>query len=149
MEVIEGFNPFDTDEGPHHFEKMAELRARCPVARLESGMMILSRFDDVNFVNNTLHSLAQNPDVFERIRADRTLVPNVVEKSLLRDSPSMFLSRLCAADKTIVDEPAAKGQKVLLGRASSADDEARREAGSAGLDRASPDDSLRSTWEEP
>jgi cytochrome P450 len=317
VEVIEGFNPFDADEGPHHFERMAELRARCPVARLDSGMMILSRFDDVktvlgdpemsnrnagraagvevpaadrmfffeydppehpalravvrdllsrrkaterteevralilelltpvleagggnvvddftapltgrlmmrlsgfpeedapmwrawvkdwirsgfsftnqnergtgfaecypeifayvdrhldqrarstdrpedaltcvveasidgkplsrtqqrmivtslppaggntmgNFINNTLYSLAQHPDVFERIRADRTLIPNVVEESLRRDSPSMFLSRVCAADKVIVDGPAAKGQKVLLGLASANRDE--------------------------
>lgn len=317
VKVIPGFNPFDADEGPHHFQKMAELRARCPVARLDSGMMILSRFEDVktvlsdpemsnrnagraagvevppedrmfffeydppehtalravvrnllsrrkaaertdqvrdlilellipvldagglnvvddftapltgrlmmrlsgfpeqdapvwrawvrdwirsgfsftnqnqrgigfaecypeileyvdrhlderarstdrpedaltcvvearidgkplsrtqqrmivaslppaggntmgNFVNNTLYSLAQNPEVFERMRADRTLIPNVVEESLRRDSPSMFLSRVCAADKTIVDEPVAKGQKVLLGLASANRDE--------------------------
>jgi cytochrome P450 len=317
MKVIEGFDPFDADEGPRHFEKMAELRAACPVAQLDSGMMILSRFNDVkavlsdpemsnrnagraagvevptedrmfffeydppehselravvrtllsrrkatersgevralilehlnplldagggnvvdhftapltgrlmmrlagfpeedapmwrawvkdwirsgfsftnqndrgtgftecypeifeyvdrhlderaeaterpedaltcvvearidgkplsrthqrmivmsippaggntmgNFINNTLHSLAQNPEVFERARTDRSLVPYVIEESLRRDSPSMFISRVCAAEKTIIDEPAPQGQKVLLGLASANRDE--------------------------
>jgi cytochrome P450 len=76
-----------------------------------------------NFINNTFHSLAHSPELFERMRTDRRLVPEVVEESLRRDSPSMFISRICATSGTIVDEPVAKGQKVLLGLASANRDE--------------------------
>jgi cytochrome P450 len=76
-----------------------------------------------NFVNNTLHSLARDPILFERIRADRTLVPDVVEESLRRDSPSMFISRVCTEARTIAGEDVEKGQKVLLGLASANRDE--------------------------
>jgi cytochrome P450 len=76
-----------------------------------------------NFINNTFSSLAQDPELLERVRSDRSLIREVVEESLRRDSPSMFISRICAADRRIVDEPAAKGQKVLLGLASANRDE--------------------------
>jgi cytochrome P450 len=76
-----------------------------------------------NFINNTFNSLAADPELFERVRRDRTLIPDVVEESLRRDSPSMFITRMCGADGTIAEERLAKGQKVLLGLASANRDE--------------------------
>ena len=47
MKVLEGFDPFDIYEGPRHHERMAGLRATCPVAQLDSGLVVLSRDHDV------------------------------------------------------------------------------------------------------
>jgi cytochrome P450 len=71
-----------------------------------------------NFVNNTLHSLAVDPAIFGRLRSDRALIPTAVEESLRRDSPSMFISRVCRENTSIIGEPLEAGQKVLLGLAS-------------------------------
>jgi hypothetical protein len=45
--VTETFDPFDVEQGRRHQEAMAELRATCAVARLGSGMYVVSRCDDV------------------------------------------------------------------------------------------------------
>jgi len=45
--VPETLDPFDLERGRRHQEAMAELRATCPVARLGSGMYVVSRYDDV------------------------------------------------------------------------------------------------------
>jgi len=45
--VTETFDPFEVEQGRRHHEAMAELRATCPVARLGSGMLVVSRYDDV------------------------------------------------------------------------------------------------------
>ena len=47
MKVLEGFDPFDIYEGPRHHQRMAGLRATCPVAQLDSGLVVLSRDHDV------------------------------------------------------------------------------------------------------
>lgn len=71
-----------------------------------------------NFVNNTLYTLARDPELFKRMQADRDLVPEVVEESLRLNSPSMFISRVCPAPRTVADEEVPAGQKLLLGLAS-------------------------------
>lgn len=71
-----------------------------------------------NFINNTLLSLASDPELVEGLRRDRTLVPEAVEESLRRDSPSMFISRVCRQPAEVHGTSLAGGQKVLLGLAS-------------------------------
>jgi cytochrome P450 len=100
-----------------------------------------------NFVNNTLHSLARNPQVFERLRADRSLVPAAVEESLRRDSPSMFISRVCRQPTTVASEPVEPRQKVLLGLASAnRDDAAYPDPGRFSLDREGQPPHLAFGW---
>lgn len=76
-----------------------------------------------NFVNNTLLSLATEPQLVETLRRDRMLVPRAVEESLRRDSPSMFISRICREPAEVGETPVAGGEKVLLGLASANRDE--------------------------
>jgi cytochrome P450 len=76
-----------------------------------------------NFVSNTLLSLASDPQLVESLRRDRTLVPRAVEESLRRDSPSMFISRICRAPAEVGGTPVPDGEKVLLGLASANRDE--------------------------
>lgn len=41
------FDPFDPEQSVRHHELMAELRGRCPVARLSSGMLLVSGHEGV------------------------------------------------------------------------------------------------------
>jgi cytochrome P450 len=57
----------------------------------------------VNFMSNTLLSLARDPDLMESLRSDRSLIPAAVEESLRRDSPSLCNTRLCAEATSVAD----------------------------------------------
>ncbi|MBO0731575.1 MAG: cytochrome P450 [Acidimicrobiaceae bacterium] len=46
------FDPFDPAQRDRHHEVMAELRDACPVARVASGMVVVSRYDDVRSALN-------------------------------------------------------------------------------------------------
>ncbi len=48
LEDLADFDPFDAAQQGTHHAKMAELRARCPVARLASGMAVVTRFSDIH-----------------------------------------------------------------------------------------------------
>jgi cytochrome P450 len=72
----------------------------------------------VNFFGNTLLSLTQDPGLVEALRRDRSLLPATVEESLRRDSPSMYLTRLCAEATEVGGVPISAGEKLLLGLAS-------------------------------
>ncbi len=72
-----------------------------------------------NFINNTLLTLASHPELVEKLRQDRKLIPGAVEESLRRDSPSMFISRVSREGAPI----GSPGEKVLLGLASANRDE--------------------------
>jgi cytochrome P450 len=77
-----------------------------------------------NFVSNTVLSLAREPGLLARLRADPTLVPAAVEESLRRDSPSMFLTRVAPEGHRLADVEIPRGGKVLVGLASGNRDEA-------------------------
>jgi cytochrome P450 len=76
-----------------------------------------------NFINNTFLSLATDAELFERIQRDRSLVPEALEESLRRDSPSMYISRICREPTTLAGADIGGGEKVLLGLASANRDE--------------------------
>jgi cytochrome P450 len=90
-----------------------------------------------NFVSNTLLSLASDPHLVESLRRDRALVPRAVEESLRRDSPSMFISRICREPAEVGETRVGSDDKVLLGLASANRDESvYSEPGAFRLDRA-------------
>lgn len=74
MAVTETFDPFDVEQGGRRHEAMAELRATCPVAPLGSGMLVVSRYDDVRsmltdpHMSNTDAARAPGATVPERDR---------------------------------------------------------------------------------
>ena len=105
----------------------AEIEGR-PLSRTLQRMILLSIPSAGgntmgNFVSNSLLSLASDPRLVESLRRDRTLVPRAVEESLRRDSPSMFISRICREPAEVAGTPLAGGEKVLLGLASANRDE--------------------------
>jgi cytochrome P450 len=94
-----------------------------PLSRTHQRMIVFSVVSAgtntlVNFMSNTLLSLARDQELLPRLRADRRLIAAAVEESLRRDSPSMYLTRRCVADTAVADELIAGGDRVLLGLAS-------------------------------
>src|SRR5580658_2314903 len=45
--LLDDFDLFDPEQAGRHHEVMAQLRRECPVARLSSGMVVASRYEDV------------------------------------------------------------------------------------------------------
>jgi cytochrome P450 len=77
----------------------------------------------VNFVSNTILSLARDGALVRALQRDPSLIPVAVEESLRRDSPSMFTTRIAAEDVVLGGAMFCKGEKVLLGLASANRDE--------------------------
>jgi cytochrome P450 len=59
-------------------------------------------------------ALAQNPDEYERLRADPELVPSATEELLRYSSPVWFFRRTATSDTTIRDVEIAAGDKVVV-----------------------------------
>jgi cytochrome P450 len=76
-----------------------------------------------NMLGNMLHTLALDPELYRRVRADRALVPIVVEESLRHDSPVQVLARAVLSDTTITGCPVGPGDRVVFGLASANRDE--------------------------
>jgi len=76
-----------------------------------------------NLLGNMLHTLALDPPLYARVRADRSLVPIVVEESLRHDSPVQVLARAVLSETTITGCPVGPGDRVVFGLASANRDE--------------------------
>jgi cytochrome P450 len=94
-----------------------------PLMRTEQRMILFSVVSAgtntlVNFISNTLLSLARDPALVEILRRDRSILPAAVEESLRRDSPSMYITRSCAEATEVGGIHIAPKEKLLLGLAS-------------------------------
>jgi cytochrome P450 len=65
-------------------------------------------------ITNTMMLLLQNPEVMERIRAERSLVPAALEESLRIEAPTQWVSRLCVTDSEVGGVPIPAGSFVLM-----------------------------------
>lgn len=68
-----------------------------------------------HLVANLTWTLAERPDLFAALAADRSLVPLAVEESLRLDPPVRFLMRNCMADTELHGEHLAPPDKVVFG----------------------------------
>jgi cytochrome P450 len=59
-------------------------------------------------------ALAQNPDQYERVRADRELIPSAVEEMLRWSSPVWHFRRTAKCDTQIRGVDVAAGDKVVV-----------------------------------
>ena len=92
-----------------------------------------------HLIGNLLHTLATDPDLYARLRADRALVPVAVEESLRMDSPIQHLFRDCRRDVELDGEHLHAGDKVVFGVSSANRDAARFEdPDDFRLDRSNP-----------
>jgi cytochrome P450 len=76
-----------------------------------------------NLISGGLVALAENPDQWAALRADRSLVPGAVEELLRWTTPVISFMRTATADTTIRGVPVAAGDPVLLVYASANRDE--------------------------
>lgn len=65
-------------------------------------------------ITNIAFHLATNPQLFERVRSDRSLVDGVVEEALRYEAPVGGLFRLAKTDVTMGDVAIAKGESVWV-----------------------------------
>lgn len=92
-----------------------------------------------HLIGNVLQTLATRPDLYARVRADASLVPNAIEESLRLDPPVAFLLRECQADTEMHGIRIRRGEKVAFGIASANRDERHyADPDEFRLDRAKP-----------
>ena len=96
-----------------------------------------------NLIGNMLHTMAGDPELYARVRADRSLVPNVIEESLRHDSPVQVLARAVLSDTEIQGCPLGPGDRVVFGLASANRDErVHQDPDAFRIDRPKPRDHL-------
>jgi cytochrome P450 len=76
-----------------------------------------------HLIANMLETVCTDAELFGRLRADRSLVPVVVEESLRHDSPIHVLMRDCTTDTTVDGVAIPVGAKVGFSLASANRDE--------------------------
>ena len=120
-------------------ERLTDLEMRTQLAFL----LIAGNETTRHLIANMLETVCTDPALFERLRADRALVPTVVEESLRHDSPIHVLMRDCTRDTTVDDVAIPAGVKVAFSLASANRDERTYDAPDTfRLDRPSPKDHL-------
>ncbi len=80
-----------------------------------------------HLISNLLWTIANDPELFARLRADRTLIVNAVEESLRHDPPIQFLLRNCSSEAQLHGAQLCPRDKVAFGLASANRDESRYE----------------------
>lgn len=90
-----------------------------------------------NLISGGLVALAERPDQWAALRADRSLIPSAVEELLRWTTPVISFMRTATAPTTIRNQPIAAGDPVLLVYASANRDEAvfGPDAGELRIDR--------------
>ena len=71
-----------------------------------------------HLIGNMLHTVCADPALLERLRAERDLLPTVVEESLRHDPPIHVLLRDCPHGATVEGVEIPAGVKVAFGLAS-------------------------------
>ena len=76
-----------------------------------------------NLISGAMVAFFDNPDQWERLKADRTLLPSAVEEMLRYVSPVMHFRRQATSDVLIGDQKVAEGDKVVFWHISANRDE--------------------------
>ncbi|MBD2891561.1 putative cytochrome P450 126 [Actinomadura sp. RB99] len=67
-----------------------------------------------NAIATGMHALMENPEAWERIRDDRSLLPGAVEEMLRWSSPTPYNRRTATRNVTLGGQPIRAGDKVTL-----------------------------------
>lgn len=92
-----------------------------------------------NLLSGGLVALAERPEQYARLRADRSLLPNAVEELLRWTTPVTSFLRTATRDTQVGGQPIAEGEPLLLLYASANRDEAVFGLTAGELDVARPD----------
>jgi cytochrome P450 len=91
-------------------EMFNETQIRSSIAHL----IMAGNETTTNLIGNILHRLLRAPDLFDRVRADRTLVPRMVEESLRVDPPVLIQPRTTVVDVALRGVEVPAGSRVVL-----------------------------------
>jgi cytochrome P450 len=67
-----------------------------------------------NLIGSALYRLARDPDLYERMRADRSVIETIIEETLRIDPPAQFLVRRCLADTSLTGQELHEGEHVMI-----------------------------------
>ncbi len=116
-----------------------DLTSRMVHARTEDGSPSLTTWEVVRLVTNilsagfatsaslvasTMFHLLREPDRWERVKADRALIPAAIEEALRYDNVVRGLPRRATRDTVLADVAIPKGARVIACQASAMRDEA-------------------------
>jgi len=76
-----------------------------------------------NLISGAMVAFFDHPDQWERLRADRSLLPSAIEEMLRYVSPVMHFRRQASADVVIGEQKISEGDKVLFWHVSANRDE--------------------------
>lgn len=68
-----------------------------------------------NLVGNATAALHEHPDVTRAVRADRALLPKLVDELIRYDSPVQLASRIATSDRVVEELRIEAGEQVLIG----------------------------------
>lgn len=134
-------------EFSHYFSGEIELRRREPkedlisllmqaevegaqltpeeVLRFINTLLIAGNETTTSLIGNTLVALTNHPEVLEEVRANPSLIPQLVEEVLRYESPAQCIFRQTTVDLEVGGEPIPQGSIVLPLLASANRDESR------------------------
>lgn len=98
------------------------------VVSFATTLLIAGNETTTALIGNTLIALTDHPDQYEEVRANRALIPNLIEEVLRYESPAQCVFRLATEDVELAGEVIPKGSVVLPLIGSANRDEARFEA---------------------
>ena len=90
-----------------------------PLSTTQTGAQVLNILiaglsTTTSLLANAVYRLLDIPGLYATVRADRDLVPAVIEESLRYDPPGTFMMRVADADVTFSGETVRAGEQVIL-----------------------------------
>jgi len=76
-------------------------------------LLVAGNETTTNLISNAVLALIEHPEEFARVRADRSLIPNLVEEALRYDAPVQFLFRNTTAEVEVAGTMIPQGSIVL------------------------------------
>jgi cytochrome P450 len=76
-------------------------------------LLIAGNETTTNLIGNAMLALFDHPDQLAMVRADASLIPNMIEEALRWDSPVQFLFRVTTQDVEIGGQPVRAGATVV------------------------------------
>ncbi|MFV0373170.1 cytochrome P450 [Microbacterium sp.] len=68
----------------------------------------------INAISNAIQLFAENPEQWDLIRADRSLIPNAVNEVLRYDSPLQYFCRVATKDAGVGDDTVRAGARLVV-----------------------------------
>jgi cytochrome P450 len=106
-----------------HSEAMGNMS---PMEKLSNIALLIVAGNDTtrNSMSGFVEAINLYPDQLERLRADRSLIPNATQEIIRWQSPVTHMRRTCMADTELGGQMIRKGEKVIMWYISGNRDEA-------------------------